>query len=315
MKESTQKVWILDDDQPVPVADDGAIDEVLLELDVKLAAWTRSMLTAEADLKDRVQRNGSPGFTTLVGSQDEQPKVPSIARIEPAQNASSATTPLSAGAARLAALRSAGPARTPAADDDGSQWRPAEDNAAAAASPEARPVVEEVSADFEAERGLNGAKAGAKVGAKVTIETDWSQGETKTAQGSSPRETKSNGSDPGWSNEPQWPTDKPDESPQSGPEWTPAASDGGKSSSQGAPAESRTAAIEKQLRERVVTAGAEDEQRLKTLDANVASRVRKLRRLDPYADIEELIERVREAQPETETEKTARSKGSWWRRS
>jgi hypothetical protein len=75
------------------------------------------------------------------------------------------------------------------------------------------------------------------------------------------------------------------------------------------------AEIEKELREKLKRAAAEDEQHLKTLDSSLASRVRKLRRLDPYADIEELVERAREAQREADSDKTPRSKGSWWRRS
>lgn len=362
MKDDARKMTAVEPNSSLPVNDDGIVDQALLDLDVKLEAWTRTLMQAEEEMADKLEKNGSPGFTTVQSSESSsslaaslsspldlppielpeslerqltKPKAAIEKAPEPPRTPASQTTDV---AARLAALRPSPPKRRveipsalpdelraelpvdisldlssltkakaspepapPVAPtvDDGSQWRPAEDET---------PVVKadsESSADAPAET-KDETEAG------LEIVEDWSQSFV-TEQ---PAEEAAAESGEGWSEQPSWPSGskpsqaEPDEwkpGTDAGDQWKPSATDDRPYN----PA----AEIEKELRERVATAAAEDEQRLKTLDSSLASRVRKLRRLDPYADIEELIGRAQEAQSDGASEKTPRSKGSWWRRS
>jgi hypothetical protein len=334
MKDSARKMESQIVEEQSAVADDGVIDQALLELDAKLAAWTRSMMKAEDELKDRVRRSGSPGLTKLDTSSTDEAHVvdTTMRRPEPPRTTASRTTVSSAdglnGAARLAALRPRAAKRPdpltdlpfdPLSDplagslpegivdqltdggvgegpaDDGSQWRPAEDAPLAPLAGQARATADFADAPLLDVDDEN-----------VEIVEDWAASYTGPDAASASTDEESWPSGPDWPGQDQAAPVATDWKPGEGDDWQPN-SDGRRPN----PA----AEIEKELREKLKRAAAEDEQHLKTLDSSLASRVRKLRRLDPYADIEELVERAREAQREADSDKTPRSKGSWWRRS
>lgn len=68
------------------------------------------------------------------------------------------------------------------------------------------------------------------------------------------------------------------------------------------------------VREKLEATAAADEKALKALDADLVRRVRKLRRLDPYTKIEELIARAREVEDRETSDAGSKAKSSWWRR-
>gem|GEM_PF-2228575 len=287
-----------------PPVDDGGIDQALAELDVKIWTWTDAMLSARAAIKRSLAHREifSRGGEYSIGAGAAQPPVakPLIARNAP----------------------------------------PFGQSFADVAPPEAAPAFVAPAPSFNAaepDRAF-----GAAWGRHTPAENVSLPGQVQQPAGPAANSDAVPSANGGWAptGAMQWPSTDSSTSASNAAEITPLAwpspaSDGASawptSESSGADAASTTASSSKTLgrmpertkktapprispeeTEARAARAAHEEALLAALNETSARRVRLLRRLDPDADIEQLIEKANQAQSR-ESEKIDKS-SSWWRR-
>lgn len=259
-----------------PPVDDGGIDKALADLDVKIWTWTDAMLSARAAIKR------SLAHKEIFSRGGEYSLDPDAAGVAPAMAASGAVAPPAFEPAQPAPPASVprfdAPGQAPAF---GSNW----------GQTPAQPQQPAPSGQASASSGGEWAPAGPM---------QWPSAESTNNTGSGdvvPLAWPSVPSQGGWN----------------GSEKTaaalPAATQGKSSERIKKPAPPRLSPEEAEAR---AERAAREEAMLAALDETSARRVRLLRRLDPDADIEQLIEKASQTQSR-ESEKPS-DKAPWWRR-
>lgn len=294
-----------------PPVDDGGIDQALAELDVKIWTWTDAMLSARAAIKRSLAHREifargaeySVGSAATAGTAGQAGIAPTRTAQSPpfaagsfSPMADSAGSAPSAVAPMISSIGTSEPASA-----FGSSWgaAPAEPVAfqgqvqQAAGPAVANPYAAPSSGDWAPTVGV----------------MQWPSADSATSGGNSGEITPV-----------AWPT-----APSAGSSWP--TSD---TPSVGAPVtSSQTSLIHGRSGDRAkkpapprvspeetaarAARTAREESLMAQLDETSARRVRLLRRLDPDADIEQLIEKASQAQPRENSEKTDKA-SSWWRR-
>jgi len=264
-----------------PPADDGSIEQALTDLDVKIWTWTDAMLSAQTFLKRALTGREALGAATTA----------SIARPQPVPQAATISIAPSLDAPAAPPLASA---------FDGGDWKPQ--------------VVTEVPAASEP------APAG------WPAQNGWASSPAQPQpQPQQPPQLQAQPTQWGIPQPMNWPSN-PGEWPAAAPstaaavEW-PSMSWPSSEGANAAPPPVEEAPAKPKIKEKPVKTGPTDEELaaraaheqevLAALDETTARRVRLLRRLDPDAKIEQLVEKARQTSAEPADKN---DKSSWWRR-
>lgn len=304
-----------------PPTDDGGIDQALADLDVKIWTWADAMLSAQAAIrralahKDLFARGGEYMIATGAVPPAAIPTIPMVATPPPPPPQPSAYT-----APAWASGPPPGPAAAPAPPPP-IQLAPLVSSPQAAASGWAPTLIGTPLSPSEGQ-----APEAAAWGQPIPMPGDTSPGAVVWPSapqnspapvvippwdGAAPDPSMGSG---GGQNTYSWPAGSPDNV------WPGNPNAGSSVPSQQSPAAGAAPGRQKKAAAPQISAedaearaakAAEEEAMLAALDEASARRVRLLRRLDPDAEIEHLIEKAKQTQPR-EAEKT--DKPSWWRR-
>ncbi|HYC56282.1 MAG TPA: hypothetical protein VEL28_15205 [Candidatus Binatia bacterium] len=256
-----------------PPAEDGSIDQALTDLDVKIWTWTDAMLSAQTFLKRTLSSKEVLGAVAPTIVRSKPQPVASLAPAEPVV---------------------AAPLVAPAAGD--AEWRPqvvGEAAAPVAAPPQWAPPPSSWERPAQQQNEQWGAPQ--------------------------PMQWPSNNSNE-WAAAPAATQGTTTEWPSTATAW-PSSDSSNLFQSMEKPAEEAAAAPKPKVKEKPVKMGPSDEELaaraaheqevMAALDETTARRVRLLRRLDPDAKIEQLVEKARQTSAEASDKN---DKASWWRR-
>jgi len=268
-----------------PPVDDGGIDKALADLDVKIWTWTDAMLTARAAIKRSLAHKEifSRGGEFTIG--------PDAAGVAPVMTAAGAMSP---------------PAPSPVTPDPAVPAAVSPFDAQPLDAPQPPPAFgsnwdQPQQPEQPAAQGSFVQQAASSSGEWAPAGSmQWPSADSKDNQGSGdvvPLAWPSVPSQGNWA-----PAEKPGTTP-------PPAASSKPAERARKPAPPRLSPEEAEAR---AERAAREEAMLAALDETSARRVRLLRRLDPDADIEQLIEKASQTQSR-EAEKP-NDKASWWRR-